>query len=811
MLNIIRVMEDSREHFFRNVGSQANPAADEVRSPDTEDFDNARWAAIASTSLVLLAMALGVVWVYFPLDIFEGNQLLGMDYHTLHKYRIQFAQEALFEGEPHLPGWYPRELMGAPFWSNIQNFPFIPTRLILLLFRSDIAFLVGVNLAALLAALFTYLYCRSLRMARLSAAVAGWTFACSGYFASRVLAGHLPLLEAYPALPLLLWLAERAIQAENSGVNSQYWLLALGLSTLFVSLSGHPQLPIYAITAAVCYVLYRDFSLKAIKRVGVLFLGAASSAFCMWPMLILTSQSTRFLALDSPLNNIILPFSRLKAFVLPWFDGWPSAVKRFPAEPFSGYSTVAYFWDTVCYVGVFPFIALIALSVHALLQRRARKKIWYHPWPGLVTMGIASLVFALPPAQYVMEQIPGMILRSPSRQLYITVFTLSLVFGVFMDMLMKGRIFDRKGGIFQIPVDSLLLRTQRYTGLRQTNCSLLLTSHERSRKGTIFAWYLAIIGLCVHLVDVKTHDQYFIRVVPMEKWDDAFYKDVKALVGNHRISVDLAYVPSINRKIDDVGFFDSVMLGRSYSTLINLSGMAQGLNVQRLNGSQLNIHTLSYLGVKLLFTRSKYKGTTRYPLNAPVPVYKIPNPAPRAIFYPISSARYFDLDKIRTMMQDQNADVRSIIMLPTSAKPQNASDRALSHESTEFGTKVTYIRETSDRIICMIDVKQAGYLRILESWYEGWHARVNGEETEILLADGFAMAIYLEPGKHRVILDFYTPGKWLGMAVTAISLILMVMLIFKDRLTLAAASGKNKSHASLGTAAAKSNSAKVTL
>jgi hypothetical protein len=35
--------------------------------------------------------------------------------------------------------------------------------------------------------------------------------------------------------------------------------------------------------------------------------------------------------------------------------------------------------------------------------------------------------------------------------------------------------------LFQIPVDSLLLRTQRYTGLRQTNCSLLLTSYERSR------------------------------------------------------------------------------------------------------------------------------------------------------------------------------------------------------------------------------------------------------------------------------------------------------------------------------------------
>jgi hypothetical protein len=34
----------------------------------------------------------------------------------------------------------------------------------------------------------------------------------AGFFASRVMAGHLPLLEAYPALPQLLWLVDRAVK-----------------------------------------------------------------------------------------------------------------------------------------------------------------------------------------------------------------------------------------------------------------------------------------------------------------------------------------------------------------------------------------------------------------------------------------------------------------------------------------------------------------------------------------------------------------------------------------------------------------------
>lgn len=43
-------------------------------------------------------------------------------------------------------------------------------------------------------------------------ALCGLHMAGAGFFASRVMAGHLPLLEAYPALPQLLWLVDRAVK-----------------------------------------------------------------------------------------------------------------------------------------------------------------------------------------------------------------------------------------------------------------------------------------------------------------------------------------------------------------------------------------------------------------------------------------------------------------------------------------------------------------------------------------------------------------------------------------------------------------------
>ena len=50
----------------------------------------------------------------------------------------------------------------------------------------------------------------------MGAAAAGGTFAWAGYFASRVMPGHLSLFEAYPALPLLLWLVDRAQAPESA-------------------------------------------------------------------------------------------------------------------------------------------------------------------------------------------------------------------------------------------------------------------------------------------------------------------------------------------------------------------------------------------------------------------------------------------------------------------------------------------------------------------------------------------------------------------------------------------------------------------
>jgi hypothetical protein len=66
-----------------------------------------------------------VVAVYCPWPVLMGRSCLaGLDFQQLHERRIRFAQEAIFNVKPaSLPAWYPRELMGTPFWSKRAELP----------------------------------------------------------------------------------------------------------------------------------------------------------------------------------------------------------------------------------------------------------------------------------------------------------------------------------------------------------------------------------------------------------------------------------------------------------------------------------------------------------------------------------------------------------------------------------------------------------------------------------------------------------------------------------------------------------------
>jgi hypothetical protein len=673
-------------------------------------------------------MLVGVIIVYFPLPANPGdNTLLGLDYFQIHLHRIRFAQESLFSPHPHFPGWYPRELLGTPFWSNIQSFPLLPTRLMLLGWDPLSIYTIAVILAAVLAAVFTFLFARRLGLGPPAAALAGWTFACSGFYASRVMAGHLPLLEAYPALPLLLWLVERYRDAANSQRQPRA-LLTIGLACGCISLAGHPQIPIYAMATAAAYALVRLPRWSGVRVVAAMAAGAGLAAIVLWPMWLLIGRSTRVLDLDPASNDIAFPYRRLIAFFLPWMQGWPGAVLRVPQMPVV-FGDDVFFWETVCYVGWLPLVAVAYLLIRAVVHRR----IPCRPWIFIAVISALGLLLAFPAARAPFAHLPGTFLRSPSRLLYLTTLGLALAAGA---------------------------------------AAQVIICHSISRRQF---WLLAPLALVIalHLFDLGAHDRHFIRMVGARL--DPSESDLKMaqFVADGRVAIDSGLPTPLNREVDDVGYFDSIALARPYQVLLELGGQSPRLNTQYIDGSDLSFRGLAACGAKLMAT-SKQRPSAPAPPGAPIRVYPVANPAPRVAFYPLSSTLMLDDGQIHQKLRDPKFDLSRWLLLP-----MKAADNVPALTATPSAPAgISFQRDLPDEMSIQVKNQSWGFVRLLEANDVGWHATLDGSATQIVAANGAFMAIALPPGSHTVRLAFVTPGVAVGRILSALSLVVLLGVSF---------------------------------
>ncbi len=631
--------------------------------------------------LAVGAMFAGVLAAYLPAPG-DGRPttLRASDYHLLHQRRISFAIQHLLSESPRLPAWYSRELLGTPFRANLQNFPLIPTRLPLLLISPDDAMAAGAMIAATLASLFTFLYARRVGLPPLGAAVAGWSFATAGFFASRVMAGHLPLLEAYPALPLLAWLIERCIGDYAVRTDLGWRLAWLSFAAAAVMLAGHPQLPAYAMGIAVILVLCRATGSLRWRMLGALALGVALAAFALLPMLLLIQRSTRILALGPAYNDVSLPAWRALSLLSPWTHGWPASLAENRGHVFAGGDDMV-FWDTVIYLGLLPVVAAVCLA----LQCIARRRLPASPWLFCAVVGLLAAVTALPSARHLFSFLPGTWLRSPARQFYVTTFALALAAGVGTQLCWN-------------------------LGAR--------------RKGWRF---LAVVAIAANAADVTIHDRCFIQNTPPPRMDDV-QRNILAAAGDARVAFDFSLPLSVNREIDDIGFFDSLMLARPYRAVLRLAGRPETANIQEFDGSGMNASSLAWLGVKYVLTAGRRTDLKQVGGWPGVQLYEVPNPSPRAVFV-------------------------------EGASPNRTGSVG--------GRPASWRRDGPDAMAIDMTATVAGHVVVLEAADDGWHATVDGTPAPIVVSDEVFIAVAVGPGTHTIRLEYRTPGALAGACVSA--------------------------------------------
>jgi hypothetical protein len=663
--------------------------------------------------------------VYLPLSVLRGRETLaGMDCDAMHMRRIAFAREALFGARHTLPAWYPHELLGAPFSANLQSFPWIPTRLVLFLFDPTIAFAVGVAIAAGLAALFAFLFLRRAGLSEIGAAAAAWTFACAGYFSSRVAAGHLPLLEAYPALPLLLWLVDRALSPERVG-RHRFDLGALGISSACVAVAGHPQIPAYSLAAALLYAVWRGRGWPRARALCAIALGVGATLAAWWPMFLLIGRSTRVLHLSPPDNDIVMPYGRLLSLILPGINGWAPPITLAERNEFHGFPNTAYFWDTVCYVGILPLVAIIVLFFGCLATRRLPDRRWMF----LAAMGLGALLCALPLVEPVREIIPLTIFRSPVRLMYLATFSAAVALGAGVDRVLGSKLI----------------------GSGASRC--------------------VVVAVCLglHVLDLSGLARLFIWPVSRQPQATEFQSTLDREVRDGRIAADQEMDFSYADRYDDIGGFDSIFLADSYRAILALTRAPKDLNEQQLDGSRFSAAALEATGVRFVITPETRTDLQLDGRSGGVNLYRVSNPAPRAAFFSESMTEFMPEDKILDAFVSRPR--RDRLLLPAEAR------RDVPGVPGPGGATPVYSRISSDEIRLETTAGQAGFVQVLEAYDPGWTAEVDGVRAPVVPANGFTIAVPVPAGSHVVRLLYHTPGRTLGVVFSLLSVLSLVALV----------------------------------
>jgi len=171
---------------------------------------------------------------------------------------------------------------------------------------------------------------------------------------------------------------------------------------------------------------------------------------------------------------------------------------------------------------------------------------------------------------------------------------------------------------------------------------------------------------------------------------------------------------------------------------------------------------LRLLSVKYLVSSGKPLDIGREPIRveSDVYVYGVADPGPRAVVVSRAMAASSNREAL-SLVRSAGFDPAQMAVIESA----NGAARAASEESGNAASAVITIYE-SQRVVVETDSPSASWLILNDTWYPGWRAQVNGEETPIYRANGAFRGVPVPAGRSVVEFAYRNNLFLLGGAIS---------------------------------------------
>lgn len=715
-----------------------------------------------------------------------SNYLLIDQYLNFAPLREFFHDEAI---KGRFPLWNPHLMSGVPSIASMQGAALYPVNLLLLPIDPFVASGIAAFVKLFVAGLFTFLYLRRLGVVSTAGLVAGVTFAFSGFLV--VWLGH-PHANAAVMLPALFYFVEGAVAGPRS---PRPWI-GLALAFAVMILGGHAPTAVHVTLALVAYAIFRILSARLVGRwmfglslacamvAGFLIAAPQVFPFVEYYQISSSAQSTEAVGRwashlqPATLFHFLLP--NLTGSPVAGFEHLPQALGLAPLENFN---------ERTGYVGILA----IFLGCIAVWRRRCAFSVFF---AGTAIVA-ATIIYGVPPWPSIMKALPIMSGINHERLLLVLGWCAAVLAGLGADTLFRARSIERPRVLAVVFV----------SGIAAVLLALWISVGGVSRldgaSRSFLAVQIAVLAGGIAAVMLTT----WRRIAP--KWVAAVCIgwtafDLLWFARGYNPAVPRAHYYPPTGAIRFLQADPSVFRVFGVSTVL-IPDTAEVFGLQDIRGRDFtSIARYEELvtgraGDFFFFQTAKAVPTSLALLNAKYVLLPERRPDPPADFelvYDAEIAIYRHMkDRGRAMIVfDHQVEPNPAVLLKRVREEGFDPAQTVWLEEqpvappVEAGlpgaglpTEARITQYEPGRVRIEAQLPKPGFLLLLDSYFPGWTATVDGRDAHIYRADYAFRAVALPAGAHSVTFEYRPLSFRLGLGVSALVLGVLGVLWFRSR------------------------------
>jgi len=736
----------------------------------------------------LTLIAVLVVAVFWPLANLRRLLMTGevgtidMLYQT-YPFKLALGQ-AIAHGR--LPLWTDRIFCGYPLFANPSVGALYPPNWIFAVLPGPAAMALTIMGACMLAGWLAYYWCRVLGLGRAPATLAGMAYAGCGFFVAH--AKHVAFLQSAAFIPLQLALLERAVQGNRrQAVRALLWLAPVtGLQIL----AGGVPVVYLAVLAVGTYAVLRLLMLAgrgwrfriavAALLVVCLAWGAALAGGQLLPTRELSGVSERGKALSIGSADLCpLPARDLLTFGWSRAVGWPGDGSYRRLAPYGRGN----FWENYSYLG-WPTV-LLALGGLPWTLRRSR------PARALVGVVLVGLLLGLGihTGFYYLayHAVPGMAyFRFPQRFLLFAQLGIAVLGAMGMQRLL-ARLPGRRGKVVAGAILAVALLDLAWAqwGINvyydaaawHRPPATLAQVRERGRVYTYMG--NAAYRMQIAQGGVAGNKERLVAARAAMQPDVNMLWDVSQASGYGELTPEWSAMLWHGQHTQSImDWWETLAGSRLLQRLYQETGRWADFPDPETDPPMEPLPTY----VRLLQTWNvawvasawplKAEGLQEVPSGAPLHLYRVADPLPRAFLVPRAD-RVATQDDVLPLARVGMLDFRRIVYVACAPTAARADFSALPVRVTQAARP--------ERLTLTAEAPAPCWLVVTDTWYPGWTATLDGKPVPVQRANYAMRAVRLPAaGRHTVVMTYGSRslrlGLGLGLAAAILWLAAAVML-----------------------------------